>query len=279
MKFAQFYDKNRIRIGLIEADSLLPIDFDGDMIDFIQSGTRPESTGEPVPLDKIKWATPVTRPSKIIAIGLNYQDHADESKGKVPEAPLLFAKFPNSLNGHNGLVTWNVAVTKKVDFEAELAVIIGKKIHDCPENKAPEVIFGYSCANDISARDLQFGDKQWVRGKSLDTFCPLGPWIITADEIPDPHSLKIRCRLNDHLMQDSHTGKMIFKIPFLVSFISRHFTLFPGDIILTGTPSGVGVFRKPSVYLKNGDEVTVEIEGVGQLVNRCKTFENLSSSR
>jgi len=124
----------------------------------------------------------------------------------------------------------------------------------------------------LSARDLQFGDKQWVRGKSLDTFCPLGPWIITADEIPDPNFLKIRCLLNNRLMQESNTGKMIFTVPTLISFISRHSTLLPGDVILTGTPSGVGVFRNPSVYMKDGDEVTVEIERVGRLVNRCRVI-------
>ncbi|MDY0378329.1 MAG: fumarylacetoacetate hydrolase family protein, partial [Desulfobacterales bacterium] len=133
--------------------------------------------------------------------------------------------------------------------------------------------FGYTCANDVSARDLQFGDKQWVRGKSLDTFCPLGPWIVTKDEIPDPHDLKIYCHLNGQTLQDSHTGEMFFKVPFLVSFLSRHFTLMPGDLILTGTPSGVGVFRTPRIYLKDGDEVVVEIEGIGRLVNRCRTFE------
>jgi 2-keto-4-pentenoate hydratase/2-oxohepta-3-ene-1,7-dioic acid hydratase in catechol pathway len=271
MKIAQFYKNNSICIGLIHDDGLIPVVFEGDMIDLIECGQAPETGGKPVFFEHVKWAPPVTRPSKIIAIGLNYKDHAKESKGKIPEAPLVFAKFPNSLIGHNDEIIWDANVTGKVDFEAELAVIIGRSIHDCPEEEAMEAVFGYTCANDVSARDLQFGDGQWVRGKSLDSFCPLGPWVVTADELPDPHSLKIRCLLNGRLMQDSHTGYMIFRLPAVISFLSRHFTLFPGDIILTGTPSGVGAFRDPPVYMKGGDEVIVEIERVGRLVNTCLT--------
>jgi len=270
MKIAQFHKNNRIRLGLIQSDSLIPIDFDGDMIDFIKSGQLPETVGDAVSLDEVRLAPSVSRPSKIIALGLNYKDHAEESKGKVPEVPLIFAKFPNSIVGHNDQITWDVNVTRKVDFEAELAVVIGKTVYNCPESEAMDAVFGYTCGNDVSARDLQFGDGQWVRGKSLDTFCPLGPWIVTTEEIPDPHSLKIQCRLNGQLMQDSNTSLIIFKIPMLISFFSRHFTLFPGDIILTGTPHGVGAFRDPSVYMKDGDEVVVYIEDVGRLVNHCR---------
>jgi 2-keto-4-pentenoate hydratase/2-oxohepta-3-ene-1,7-dioic acid hydratase in catechol pathway len=271
MKIAQFYKDNSICIGLIHRDGLIPISFEGDMIDLIKCGQPPETRGKSISLDHVKYAPVVTRPSKIIALGLNYKDHAEESKGNLPEAPLVFAKFPNSLIGHNDEIIWDVNVTRKVDFEAELAVIIGKSIYDCPEDEAMDAVFGYTCANDVSARDLQFGDGQWVRGKSLDSFCPLGPWVVTADELQDPHSLKIRCILNGRIMQDSHTGLMIFRLPEIISFLSRHFTLFPGDIILTGTPSGVGAFRDPSVYMKNGDEVVVEIERVGRLVNTCRT--------
>jgi 2-keto-4-pentenoate hydratase/2-oxohepta-3-ene-1,7-dioic acid hydratase in catechol pathway len=271
MKIAKFYKDNSICIGLIHGDSLIPISFEGDMIDLIKCGQPPETRGKSISLDHVKYAPVVTRPSKIIALGLNYKDHAEESKGNLPEAPLVFAKFPNSLIGHNDEIIWDVNVTRKVDFEAELAVIIGKSIYDCPEDEAMDAVFGYTCANDVSARDLQFGDGQWVRGKSLDSFCPLGPWVVTADELPDPHSLKIRCILNGRIMQDSHTGLMIFRLPEIISFLSRHFTLFPGDIILTGTPSGVGAFRDPSVYMENGDEVVVEIERVGRLVNTCRT--------
>lgn len=273
MKIAQFYDEDGIGLGLIEADRLIPIDFSGDMIDFMESGSLGEyGRKRPVPLDRVSFAPPVSRPSKIVALGLNYKDHAEESKGKVPETPLLFAKFPSSLTGHMNHITWDRTVTKKVDFEAELAVIIGQSVYRVPEEDALRAVFGYTCANDVSARDLQFGDGQWVRGKSLDSFCPLGPWIVTPDELPDPHSLKIQCSVNNHLMQDSHTSLMMFRIPEIISFLSRHFTLNPGDIILTGTPSGVGVFREPSVYLKDGDEVVVEIEGIGRLVNTCSVI-------
>jgi 2-keto-4-pentenoate hydratase/2-oxohepta-3-ene-1,7-dioic acid hydratase in catechol pathway len=272
MKIAQFCDKERIRLGIIIAHSLIPLDFKGEMIDFIKKRTDCAPSGKAIALDSIKLAPAVSSPSKIVAIGLNYRDHIRESKGEVPKFPLIFAKFPNSLIGHKDLITWDVNLTKKVDFEAELAVIIGKRVYKCSETEAMEAIFGYTCANDVSARDLQFGDGQWVRGKSLDTFCPLGPWITTADDIPDPHSLGIRCWLNGQLMQDSTTRMMIFKLPELISFISHNFTLFPGDIILTGTPHGVGTFREPSLYMKDGDEIVVEIEKLGRLVNVCHTM-------
>jgi 2-keto-4-pentenoate hydratase/2-oxohepta-3-ene-1,7-dioic acid hydratase in catechol pathway len=272
MKIAQFYDKDSIRLGIINADSLIPIDFQGEMIDFIKKGQGCRPSGKAVGLDRIKLAPSVSNPSKIVAIGLNYIDHIRESKGEIPESPLIFAKFPNSLIGHNDFIAWDEKLAKKVDFEAELAVIIGKTIHNCPKTEVMKAIFGYTCANDVSARDLQFGDGQWVRGKSLDTFCPLGPWIVTSDDIPDPHSLKIRCWLNGQIMQNSNTSMMVFKLPELISFISKNFTLIPGDVVITGTPHGVGAFREPSIYMKDGDEVVVEIEKVGRIVNICRTI-------
>ena len=274
MKIAQYYAHNRIRLGWIRDDHIIPMDFDGDMIDFINGRHAPGTDGSPIPLQEIRLASPVTRPSKIIAIGLNYRDHAAESGADLPdlpETPLIFAKFPNSVTGPGHDITWDINITQKVDFEAELAVVIGKRVYDCTENEAMSAVFGYTCGNDVSARDLQFGDGQWVRGKSLDTFCPLGPWVVTPEELPDPHSLQIQCRLNGQLMQDSNTGLMVFKVPDLIRFFSRHFTLLPGDIIMTGTPHGVGAFRNPSIYMKDGDEVMIEIEGIGQLVNRCHT--------
>ena len=271
MKIAQFYDNDQIRLGLIHDQGLIPLNFDGDTIDFIcaRAPIKPVKSS-PIPVKDVKFAPPISRPSKIIALGLNYRDHAEETKGKIPDQPLIFSKFPNSLIGCYDHITWNSNLTKKVDFEAELAVIIGKTARNFSEKMAMDAVFGYTCANDVSARDLQFGDGQWVRGKSLDTFCPIGPWIVNPEEIPDPHSLKIRCVLNGELMQDSSTSRMIFKLPFIISFLSRHFTLFPGDIILTGTPHGVGAFREPSVYLEDGDEVVVEIELIGRLINTCR---------
>ena len=277
MKIAQYYENNTIRLGLVQSKNIAPIIFDGDMIDFINSGQPPEIGDSVIPLSEIRLASPVTRPSKIIAIGLNYKDHADESKEELPdlpEAPLIFAKFPNSVTGHNHEIRWDMHVTQKVDFEAELAVVIKKEVYNCTANEAEDAVFGYTCGNDVSARDLQFGDGQWVRGKSLDTFCPLGPWIVTPEDLPDPNSLKIKCWLNGHLMQDSNTGLTVFKVPTLISFFSKHFTLMPGDIIMTGTPNGVGAFRDPPIYMKDADEVIVEIEGIGQLINRCRTTED-----
>ncbi|MFC1862992.1 fumarylacetoacetate hydrolase family protein [Thermodesulfobacteriota bacterium] len=271
MKIAQFYKEGQIKLGFIKNDHLVPLNFHGDMIDFIQSGQDYNLLDDKIPLDKIEFAPPVSRPSKIIGIGLNYLDHIRESKGEAPEIPLIFAKFPSSLTGHKHSITWNRDLTKKVDFEAELVVVIGKGTYNCPEEKSMEAVFGYTCGNDVSARDLQFGDGQWVRGKTLDNFCPIGPWIITRDEIEDPHSLDIRSTLNGKVMQESNTDLMLFKIPQLISFLSNNFTLIPGDIILTGTPHGVGAFRKPPIYMADGDEIIVEIENIGRLVNTCKT--------
>jgi len=271
MKIAQFVLDGRTRVGLVRGDNLLPLDYEGTMMDLVNTGLpKGLQTGPPLPLGAVQWAPAVSCPGKIIAVGLNYLDHAKESKGEIPHVPLVFAKFPSSLIGHKEDIVWDEDTTRKVDFEAELAVVIGKEIRNCPEDEALDAVFGYSCANDVSGRDLQFGDGQWVRGKSLDTFCPLGPWIVPREAISDPQNLSIRCWLNGRLMQDSQTSSMIFGVSELVSFMSRYFTLFPGDVILSGTPHGVGAFREPPVYMKNGDEVVVEIEAVGRLVNRCR---------
>jgi 2-keto-4-pentenoate hydratase/2-oxohepta-3-ene-1,7-dioic acid hydratase in catechol pathway len=269
MKIAQYYRNGRLRLGEIKDEVLIPMDFPGTMMDFIKNRSTWKPEGPPQPLESIRFAPPVSSPSKIIAMGLNYLDHIQESKGETPKIPLLFSKFPNSLIGHREAITWQTEVTKKVDFEAELAVIIGKTIYQGQKTDGMEAVFGYACANDVSARDLQFADGQWVRGKSLDTFCPLGPWIVTRDQIRDPHALRIRCLLNGQVMQDSNTGNMIFRTPDLLVFLANHFTLLPGDLILTGTPSGVGAFRNPSIYLKDGDKVSVEIENIGRLENAC----------
>jgi 2-keto-4-pentenoate hydratase/2-oxohepta-3-ene-1,7-dioic acid hydratase in catechol pathway len=263
MKIAQYHDHEQIRLGMVDGESLYPLDSHGSMIDLIEQGRPAKPSGPALPLEKIRFAPAVSRPSKIIALGLNYLDHARESKGAIPKAPLLFAKFPSSLAGHKESITWSEGITKKVDFEAELAVVIGKRIYRPQEHQVMEAVFGYACAND---------DSQWVRGKSLDTFCPIGPWIVTRDEIPDPHSLAIKAILNGTTMQDSNTNMMIFKIPEIIHFISRQISLLPGDVILTGTPHGVGAFRQPSVYMKDGDVVVVEIEKVGRLVNTCRVF-------
>lgn len=271
MKILQHYNNNVIRLGILEGNEVYPIDYSGDMVDFISEQPGKINRETPVSLDTIEYAPAVTRPSKIVCVGLNYVDHIRESHGEVPEIPILFSKYSTSLLANKKHISWNTDLTKKVDFEAELAVIIGKTSYKCPEEEIMGNVFGYTCANDVSARDLQFGDGQWVRGKSLDTFCPLGPWIVTSDEIEEPNSLAIKCSLNDKIMQDSNTDLMVFKLPELLSFISMNFTLLPGDVIITGTPHGVGTFREPSIYMKDGDRVVVEIEGIGKLENICRT--------
>jgi 2-keto-4-pentenoate hydratase/2-oxohepta-3-ene-1,7-dioic acid hydratase in catechol pathway len=205
-------------------------------------------------------------PRNFICVGLNYRDHAQETGLKIPEKPLLFAKTWNAINGHNCPV-FKPEGTAQVDYEAEVTVVIGRKCHRVSPADALSYVAGYTCGNDVSARDFQFGDGQWFRGKSIDGFGPIGPWIVTPSAVGDPHKLRIRLRLNGQTMQDSTTANLIFGIPELVSFTSRNMTLMPGDVIMTGTPPGVGFTRKPPVFVKPGDRMEVEIENVGTLAN------------
>jgi 5-carboxymethyl-2-hydroxymuconate isomerase len=211
----------------------------------------------------------VERPPKVIAIGLNYRDHCRETNTPPPSRPIVFAKFSTAVVGPGVPITWSAALTKEVDYEAELAVVIGRTARRVTEATALDYVFGYTAANDVSARDLQFSDGQWVRAKSLDSFCPLGPVLVTSDDILEPQNLAIRCELNGQRVQDSSTREMIFGVASLVSFCSHAFTLEPGDVILTGTPHGTGAFRDPKLFLQHGDIVAVEIEGIGRLQNPC----------
>ena len=226
-----------------------------------------DGQGRSVPIEAVRLRAPITNPQKIIAIGLNYMDHIREQKGVVPERPLVFAKFPSAIIGPGDAICWDPQVTAQVDLEVELGVVIGRQAKNVPLAEALDYVFGYTVLNDVSARDLQYSDKQWVRAKSLNTFCPIGPVIVTADEIPDPQNLKIKSSINGFVMQDSTTHEMIFGVRELIADLSRFFVLEPGDIIATGTPDGVGVFRKPQIFLKDGDHVVVEIEGIGRLEN------------
>lgn len=220
-----------------------------------------------VPLPEVCLRAPIPRPGKIVAIGLNYKDHLMESGGKeLPKWPIIFAKFPNSISGPGAAIVIPSG-DHQVDYEAELAVVIGRKGKRIRAEKAQDYIAGYMPLNDVSARTWQFADKQWVRGKSCDTFCPIGPYLTTRDDVPDPHSLAICARVNGTTLQDSNTSKLIFGVPQLVEFISASITLEPGDIIATGTPEGVGVFRTPQIFLKPGDVVEIEIQGLGVLRN------------
>ena len=208
----------------------------------------------------------IPRPGKIVCVGLNYRDHAAEGGQDLPKAPLLFAKWPNTLIGDGDAVVLPPE-SSQVDYEAELGVVIGAKAKRVSERDALDHVAGYICVNDVSARDLQFADGQWTRGKSPDTFCPVGPRLVPREEIEDPQALAIRCVLNGETMQDSSTSQMIFSVAEIIAYVSRSITLEPGDLIATGTPAGVGVFRDPKVLLKDGDEVSVEIEGLGTLTN------------
>jgi 2-keto-4-pentenoate hydratase/2-oxohepta-3-ene-1,7-dioic acid hydratase in catechol pathway len=211
-------------------------------------------------------------PRNIICVGLNYKDHALEGGRELPSQPMLFAKWANCLIGPGESIVLPVD-TQEVDYEAELAVVIGRQCQRVAAEDALDYVAGYSCMNDVSARDFQRTDKQFTRAKSQDTFGPLGPYLVTRDEIDDPQSLFIRCRLNGQVMQDASTSQMIFSVRELIAFISRGITLMPGDVISTGTPHGVGFARKPPVFLKAGDEVSIEIEKVGTLNNPVASID------
>jgi 2-keto-4-pentenoate hydratase/2-oxohepta-3-ene-1,7-dioic acid hydratase in catechol pathway len=220
--------------------------------------------------DAVQLLAPVGSPGKVVCVGLNYVEHVEEGGQERPENPVLFSKFPTAITGPESDVAWDPELTEEVDYEVELALVVGERARRVDPADATDHLAGYTVANDVSARDLQFADDQWVRGKSLDTFCPLGPAIVTPEEIGDPEDCSMWTDLNGERLQDSTTGNLIFGIDELVSFCSDAFTLEPGDVILTGTPPGVGAFRDPPVYLEDGDEVTVGVEGIGELTNYCR---------
>ncbi len=223
------------------------------------------------PKSAVRLRAPIPNPPKVIGVGLNYGEHRREHAGDTATAyPVLFAKFPNAVIGPGEAITWDSALTQQVDYEGELGIVIGKRARRVSEIEALDFVFGYCNLNDISARDLQFDEKgahQWTRGKSLDTFCPTGPYVVSKDEIADVQNLAIRCWVNGELRQESNTGNMLSGVAALIAFISQGITLMPGDIIASGTPSGVGHYRHPPVYLKPGDVVEVEVEGLGRLSN------------
>ncbi|QTN01051.1 FAA hydrolase family protein [Sediminibacillus dalangtanensis] len=214
----------------------------------------------------VKLELPVPNPGKIICIGTNYADHVKEMKSTIPEHPVLFAKFANALIGPEDSIEKSSA-TEKLDYEVELAVVIGKRAKKVARKEADQYIAGYTIANDISARDLQKRTPQWLQGKTLDRSTPIGPWIVTVDEIQDPGKLGVKSYINGEQRQSSNTSELIFDVPYLVSFLSELMTLEPGDIILTGTPHGVGFAMDPPTFLKAGDRVTMEIEGIGMMEN------------
>lgn len=252
-------DAEILRLGLRDMTELMPAE-----AVFAETGL----------LDKLADARvlPPLQPGKILAIGRNYAEHARELGNEAPSEPLVFAVMPSAVIGDGDVIEWETAMTAQVDWEGELAVIIGKTARKVSEAEALECVFGYTIANDVSARDLQTRDKQWTRAKGLDTFCPLGPVVVTADEIPDPQNLRIVTEVDGVEKQNGSTADMIFSVRYLIAHLSRAFTLNPGDIILTGTPAGVGKAQNPPQFLGDGSVVSVAIPGIGKLTNRCQVL-------
>lgn len=251
--------------SLIAAEVLTCFDLDSGFLDKAKTAVDAD-TSDTIDLSDIIVAASVPKPGKIICIGLNYRDHAEESGMAIPTKPVIFSKFSTCIIAPNEAIVVPDESTQ-TDYEAELAVIIGRRAANVKHDDAINYVFGYANFNDVSARDFQFADAQWQRGKSCDTFAPIGPFVATTDEIADPDNLSIKFRLNGETMQDSNTKQMIFGVAELIEHLSRFFTLEPGDIIATGTPPGVGFARKPPIFLKNGDVAEVEIEGLGILSN------------
>jgi 2-keto-4-pentenoate hydratase/2-oxohepta-3-ene-1,7-dioic acid hydratase in catechol pathway len=252
----------------VGGDRVRELEFDGDLGALLTAGLDAatlargsEHEGAAVTLE-----APV-RPGKIVAIGLNYRQHATESGVAAPEAPLIFAKFPSSVVGPSAEIVVDRALTQSVDWEAELGVVVGARMRNVPRERALEHVFGYTVVKDVSARDAQSGDGQWVRAKSMDTFCPLGPVVVSTDEIGDPQALRLWTAVNGEIMQDASTADMIFGVAELLAYCSANFTLEPGDLLITGTPWGVGIVREPPVTLQPGDVVETGVDGIGRLRN------------
>lgn len=286
MRLVQYNVQGESRLGVAIADGIVDVRKAADRarrdsktfastLDFLKAGDGAfafaqslSADSDAIPVSSVHLECPVAS-RKIIAVGLNYKDHALETGLKLPTAPLCFAKFTSSLSGPFDPIHLPTD-DAQVDFEGELGVIIGRKAWRVAESDAMRHVAGYVVFNDVSARKWQFDDGQWTRGKSCDTFAPNGPYLVTADEVPDPGSLRITTRLNGKIMQDSNTNQFIFDIPEIVSYFSHSFTLDPGDLIATGTPAGVGFSRKPPVYLKDGDVIEVEIERIGRISNQVR---------
>jgi 2-keto-4-pentenoate hydratase/2-oxohepta-3-ene-1,7-dioic acid hydratase in catechol pathway len=264
--------------GVVAGDdvsNLQPAGF-RDVLSIIQGGWAARSAVEAylkaaprsaaVPLTDVVLLAPIPKPPKLICVGLNYRDHAAEAKMDLPSVPTIFSKFTNAITGPGAPIILPKNSTKP-DYEAEFAFVIGQGGRHIPAEYWKRHVYGYMCLNDVSARDFQLATSQWLMGKTFDTFAPTGPWLTTADEIADPHNLRIQLTLNGETLQDSNTSNLIFGIPKLVEYLSSVMTLEPGDIVTTGTPAGVGFAYKPPKWLKPGDDVTVTIEGLGSLRN------------
>jgi len=280
MKLAVMKNKGAAAIADNGYVLLSKLGFTGSLEQLISTGSsglveiknKLASYNEFIPYKNEELDAPLRMPGKIVAIGLNYIDHASESKMELPKHPLVFTKFNSSITGPFDPIIIPSSVTDKVDYEVELAVIISKRTKNVSKENALQYVFGYTIINDVSARDIQFADGQWVRGKSLDTFCPMGPFLITTDEINDPQDIQLTCTVNNEILQNASTKDMIFGVADLISILSRSFTFEPGDIISTGTPSGVGFIRKPPIYLRNDDVMKTEVQHIGKLINKVKVL-------
>lgn len=256
----------------------LPVDENGDLLRIVRGGDAmldrvraaiDSPNRRDFHLSEVKLCAPIFQPSKIVAVGLNYIDHCKEAGLPVPPEPVLFSKFPSSVTGPYDELRWPESVSREVDYEVELAIVIGRRGRNIAAENALDYVCGYSVVNDVSARDQQFANaKQWDRSKSFDTFCPWGPWIVTRDEIPDPHDLTVRTILNGREMQNSNTKNLIFNVNQIIAYASQGTTLLPGDLIPTGTPFGVGFSRKPPVFLQHGDVCECEVERIGRIINK-----------
>ncbi|MFC8226377.1 fumarylacetoacetate hydrolase family protein [Streptomyces sp. NPDC057287] len=279
MKISRIRHQGRVFAARVAGDTVHPLVAEEDRFmadavrDLIADGTAHDalSASAPgVPLAEVEVLSPLAAPQKIVCIGLNYADHIRETGLDTPKVPLAFVKTAHCLTGPTSDVHVPRGATEQLDWEAELAVVIGRTARHVDADRALEHVFGYTVANDVSARDAQFSDVQWFRGKNFDDFCPLGPWIVTADEIADPQDLAISAKVNGATVQDSSTKEMIFGVAETVAYLSRYMTLHPGDVIATGTPHGVGMGRTPQLWLADGDVVEVEVENVGRLRNTVR---------
>ncbi len=271
MRFVTFEIDGHPHAGVISGDSVIDLTAAGfsTLLEFIEHGSLDiarSSDGARIHLSRVKLRAPIPQPRKLICVGLNYLDHAKETGAELPKVPTIFNKFATSVIGPGENIVLP-KVSNAPDYEAELAFVVGRGgRHIAAENWAGHV-FGYTIINDVSARDYQKATSQWLMGKTFDTFAPMGPWIVSANEIADPHSLDIQLEINGEKLQNSNTRELIFKIPELIAFLSSVFTLQPGDIVSTGTPAGVGFTRQPPRFLRAGEVVTVKIESIGELTN------------
>lgn len=288
MKLVNFEYEEESAVGVVSGEKVINLNQileqpDLTMLQLIEKGldyvheiadklpsdwTEADGGNRVISLDQVKVRAPLSNPGKVVCVGNNYMDHCREQNVAPPKSPMIFSKWASCIIGPEESVILPQS-SGQVDYEAELGVVIGKKGKNIAKGTALDHVFGYVIVNDISARDVQFADGQWVRGKSFDTFAPCGPYLVTADEVNDPQNLSIRLTRNGEILQDSNTKEMIFGVADIISYLSKGFTFEAGDLLATGTPHGVGVFREPQIFLEDGDTVSVEIEGLGVLTNRC----------